>query len=98
MYTDVPHPEAGNGLLCIMRLPCNADPRNVATQANRLNLIESRGDTGTLLLGAWCPDPSSDTTLAYCQFVPNLLARLILVENLLSYMASHSRLAASQLV
>lgn len=98
MYTDVPHPEAGNGLLCIMRLPYNADPRNVATQANRLNLIESKGDTGTLLLGAWCPDPSADTTLAYCQFVPNLLARVILVENLLSYMASHSRLAASQLV
>lgn len=98
MYTDVPHPEAGNGLFCIMRLPYNADPRNVATQANRLNLTESRGDTGTSLLGAWCPDPSSDTTLAYCQFVPNLLARLILVENLLSYMASLSRLAASQLV
>ncbi|MEX0745348.1 MAG: hypothetical protein WD118_07070, partial [Phycisphaeraceae bacterium] len=66
-------------------------------QANMLNLLESKGDTGTLLLGAWCPDPSSDTTLAFCTFVPNLLAKWILVGNLLSYMASHSRFAAQAL-
>ena len=94
MFTDAPHPEAGNGLLCIMRLPYSADPQHIAEQANYLNLVESRGDTGTLLLGAWCPDPSSDTTLAFCQFVPNFLATRVLVENLISYMSSHSRLAA----
>lgn len=94
MFTDAPHPEAGNGLLCIMRLPYSADPQQIAEQANYLNLVESRGDTGTLLLGAWCPDPSSDTTLVFCQFVPNLLAERVLVENLISYMSSHSRLAA----
>lgn len=97
MFTDVPHPEAGNGLLCLMRLPYNADPQDIAAQANHLNLVESRGDTGTLLLGAWCPDPSSENTLAFCQFVPNLLARWIMVENLISYMSSHSRFAVGQL-
>jgi hypothetical protein len=97
MLTDVPHPEAGNGLLCIMRLPYSADPEQVAAQANHLNLLESRGEAGTFLLGAWCPDPSSDTDLAFCQFIPNLLVRWVLVENLLSYMASHSRLAVREL-
>ena len=97
MFTDAPHPEAGNGLLCIMRLPYSADPECIAAQANHLNLVESRGDAGTFLLGAWCPDPSSGTTLAFCQFVPNLLVRWVLVENLLSYMASHSRLAVREL-
>jgi len=97
MLTDAPHPEAGNGLLCVMRLPYSAAPRQVAEHANQLNLVESRGDVGTFLLGAWCPDPSSETTLTFCQFVPNLLARLVLVENLISYMSSHSRFAASQL-
>lgn len=72
----------------------SADPRNIAAQANHLNLVESRADVGTFLLGAWCPDPTSDTTLAYCQFIPNLLARPVLVENLISYLSSHSRLAA----
>jgi len=94
MFTDAPNPDAGNGLLCIMRLPCNAEPRQIAAQANRLNLIESRGNTGTLLLGAWCPDPSSDTTLAFCAFVPNALAQWVAVENLISYMSTHSQLAA----
>lgn len=94
MFTDAPHPDAGSGLLCVMRLPYNADPRQIATQANRLNLIESRGDTGTLLLGAWCPDPSSDTTLAFCSFIPNVLAQWVAVENLISYMSTHSQLAA----
>ncbi len=97
VLTDTPHPEAGNGLLCLLQLPFNSDPNGIAAAANRLNLLESRGDTGTLLLGAWCPDPSSETTLAFCSFIPNVLARWILVENLLSYMSSHSRFAGQVL-
>ena len=97
MFTDAPHPYAGNGLLCLLQLPHRADPDKVATRANTLNLLESKGDTGTLLLGAWCPDPSSETTLTFCSFVPNLLFRSVLVENLVSYMASHSRFAVGHL-
>lgn len=33
------------------------------------------------LLGAWYPDQSSGTTLAFCAFVPNFLARWVLVED-----------------
>lgn len=97
MFTDAPHPEAGNGLLCLMRVPYRAEPEQIAAKANQLNLLESRADAGTPLLGAWCPDPSSDTTLAFCTFVPNLLARWVLVENLVAYMSTRSRLAAEQL-
>lgn len=97
MFTDAPHPEAGNGLLCLLQLPLNADPKSIRELANRLNLMESRGDTGTLLLGAWCPDPSAATTLAFCSFVPNLIAKWILVENLVSYLSSHSRFAGAAL-
>lgn len=97
LYTDVPHPEAGNGLLGLMQLPVNADPDRAAEQANQLNLIESTGKPVTNLLGAWCPSPNSPSTIAFCQFVPNVLAALFRVENVVVYMASHSHFAADQL-
>lgn len=97
MFTDTAHPDAGNGLSCVMQLPYHADRRSIAAQANSLNLLESKGDTGTLLLGAWCPLTPSQTTLTFSVFVPNVLARWVLVENLISYMSSHSRFAAKQL-
>lgn len=97
LFTGVPHPEEGNGLLGFMQLPVSADPDRVAEQANRLNLIESTGEPATNLLGAWCSKPNSPTTIAFCQFVPNLLANLLRVENVVVYMASHSSFAASQL-
>ena len=97
LYTDAPHPEAGNGLLGLMRLPVNADADHVAQLANQLNLIESTGEPLTNLLGAWCPSPDSPTVIAFCQFVPNMLAHLFRVENAVVYLASHSRFAADQL-
>lgn len=97
IFTDVPHPEAGNGLLCLLRLPYSSDPQDVADRANMLNLIESAADGPTPLLGAWCPEPSAERNLAFCAFVPNLLAQLVLVENLISYMWGHSRVALAQL-
>ncbi len=98
MFTDVPHPEAGSGLLCLMRLPYNASPEEIASEANRLNLLEAQGDTATALLGSWCPDPQSGTTLAFCAFIPNVLAQWILVQNVIVYTAKHSQFAAIQLI
>lgn len=43
LFTTVPHPEEGNGLLGFMQLPISADPDRVAEQANELNLRESSG-------------------------------------------------------
>jgi hypothetical protein len=98
IFTDVPHPEAGNGALLLMRLPYSADASPVALQANELNLAEARGDKQTMLLGAWCRDSNSDTTLAFCSFVPNALSRWVIAENLISQQANRSRFAAELLV
>lgn len=65
-----------------MRLPVATAPERVALQANDLNRAEAQGDTLTMLLGAWCPDPNSDTTLAYRSLVPNALPRWM-YENLI---------------
>lgn len=97
LFTEVPHPEMGNGLLGFMQLPVTSDADSVAEQANQLNLLEATGVPLTNLLGAWCPKPNAPTTIAFCQFVPNLLARLFRAENVVVYMASHSYFAGNEL-
>jgi hypothetical protein len=47
-----------------------------------------------MMLGAWCPDPTSDTTLAFCSFVLNALSGLVIAENLVSQLANRSLFAA----
>jgi hypothetical protein len=81
-----------------MKLPFRADPDRVALQANELNFAEAQGDKETMLLGAWCPDPHSGTTLSYCSFVPNALSRWVIAQNLISQQAHRSRFAAELLV
>jgi hypothetical protein len=98
IFTDAPHPKAGNGALLVMRLPFSADSDRVALQANELNFAEALGDKETMLMGAWCPDPNSDARLAYCSFVPNALSRWVIAENLISQQANRSRFAAEVLV
>lgn len=99
VFTDVPHPEAGNGLLMIMRLPLSPDPEAVGFIANQLNLVEAQGQSMAHMLGSWCPDPAdpSGKTLAFCCFVPNMLARWVSVENLVLDASIHSRFAATYL-
>lgn len=99
VFTDVPHPEAGNGVLTIMRLPLNPGPDVVAAMANQLNLAEAQGDSMAHLLGSWCPDPTDPTgkTVAFCCFVPNILAQWVGVENLVLNAGLHSGLAATYL-
>lgn len=97
VFTDVPHPELGNGMLVVMRLPIHAETYVAALQANELNVAEVQGDSQNQLLGAWCPDPTSAAALAFCCFVPNALASWVRVENLLSYQGGRSVFAAERL-
>lgn len=55
IFTDQPHPEAGNGALTIMQLPISPGPEHAAALANELNLIESQGDLRAPLLGHGAP-------------------------------------------
>ena len=70
VLTDVPHPEAGNGVLTLMRLPVAPAPEAVGSIANQLNLVTSQGASMSHLLGAWCPDPEDPAgkTVAFCSF------------------------------
>lgn len=99
VFTDVPHPEAGNGVLTIMQLPISFQPNAIGAIANDLNVAEAQGSSLTQLLGAWCPDPSdpSGETVAFCTFVPNMLARWVRIENLVLSAGMHSGFAASYL-
>lgn len=94
LFTDAPHPQFGSGALLLMRLPIDTDPSQVALMANKLNLAEAKADQRTMLLGAWCPDPTSDSTVAFCSFVPNALASLVIAENLISQQSNRSLFAA----
>lgn len=98
-FTDQPHPEAGNGALTVMQLPVSPGTERAAALANELNLIESQGDLRTPLFGAWCPDIFSKdgNGLAFCSFLPNLIARPGLLENQMVYQAARARFALEQL-
>lgn len=97
VFTGVPHPEAGNGVLTILRLPISPDADAVVAIANQLNNYEVRGDSMAHLLGAWCPDPADPDgkTVAFCCFVPNMLARWVRTENLVLNASMQSRFAAA---
>ncbi|MGW8815548.1 hypothetical protein [Gordonia terrae] len=93
VYTDVAHPETGSGMLVTLKLPVSPHPAEVATIANGLNVAEARGESSANLLGAWCSDPTSERTVAYCSFVPNLLSRHVRAESVVLDLAARSRFA-----
>lgn len=99
IFTDQPHPEAGNGALTVLQLPVSPGSDRAAQLANELNLIESQGDMRAPLLGAWCPDIFSKdgNGLAFCSFLPNLIARPGLLENQMVYQGARVRLALEHL-
>ncbi|KLR59939.1 hypothetical protein IMCC26207_110178 [Actinobacteria bacterium IMCC26207] len=95
--TAAEHPVFGSGALLILRPP--PDFANPAAAANQINQFETTQHTDLNLLGAWCPDATKDetgTTVAFTAFIPNMLARRNLLENLLLYQADRSQFAATQ--
>ncbi|HUC14409.1 MAG TPA: hypothetical protein VMS00_08145 [Acidimicrobiales bacterium] len=99
VMTDQPHPEFGSGALMVLRLPVSLAAHTGAIMANELNLLESTTSTGTNLLGAWCvpPDSSEDDDVAFISFVPSMLARGGVLENLCLYFAARASWAQSVL-
>ncbi len=97
---DIAHPQYGSGALLTMHLPGAMPRRQTAEWASWLNQLEAATTTDTSLLGAWCPDPAGDdaaTALAFVAFIPSLLARGGLLQNLVIYQTGRARLAASYL-
>lgn len=68
-----------------LQLPISSsEPADVA---NQLNLLEFAQLTDTSLLGAWCPDPTSEGSVAFTAFLPNVIAQPGILENTLLYLA-----------
>lgn len=96
VFTDVPHPEFGNGALMIMQLPVSPWAERAIGLANDLNLAESAGGYDVPpLFGAWVPDPLSDegNGLAFNSFVPNFLAMGGILNNWMAYQATRAQFA-----
>ena len=109
IMTDQPHPQLGSGALVILKLPVKIpkdSKDDAASRANALNFLEAAGkdtiefSTGgsdrTTLLGAWCVDPSRSEgdSLAFVSFVPSLVARAGILENLCIYNAVRTQWAS----
>lgn len=93
VFTDVPHPEAGNGALVVTQLPLSPGPEQAVVLSNQLNLAESAGGLTTApLFGAWSPDMFSEdgNGLAYSSFIPNLLAQPMILNNWLLYQSTRA--------
>jgi hypothetical protein len=99
IFTDQPYPEAGNGALIVMQLPVSPGADVAPALANQLNATEAKGDLSAPLLGVWCPDILSKdgNGLAFCCFLPNLIARPGLLENQIVYQAARAQFALRQL-
>jgi hypothetical protein len=96
ILTDVPHPEAGNGALVLMWVTDASACNDAAAVANALNAAEATGASQVPLLGAWCPDPNSRDQggVAFCSFLPNLIARQGMLENQVIYQRNRSTFAS----
>ncbi|MBI3224359.1 MAG: hypothetical protein HYZ39_04790 [Mycolicibacterium cosmeticum] len=93
VFTETPHPEAGNGALVITQLPLSPGADLAVTLSNDLNRAEFAGGLTTApLLGAWSPDIFSNdgNGLAYCSFIPNLLAKPMILNNWLLYQSTRA--------
>lgn len=110
VYSDIEHPDLGNGALLTMALPMSFEPSEAGSVANRLNLLEAQaalsvdGSPATgvslgVLLGAWSPDPrvTARDRIAFNCFLPSVLARPRLLENLVQYQAIRTEFAARAL-
>jgi hypothetical protein len=82
--TDAEHPQLGHGALVVLRLNTNCRADAVFSVANALNMLESKDESGTSLLGAWCPDPEGND-VAFNAFLPSDLAEPGILENMILY-------------
>ena len=79
-FTDQPHPEVGSAAFWLLRLPQHIEESAVVDLVNQLNLMESRGDAPCKLLGGWV---GREDGLAHVSFLPTVIVRTMLLENLL---------------
>lgn len=96
VFTDIAHPQFGNGALVVTRLPVSPGAEEAERLANDLNLAEAAGGLDVPpLFGAWVPDPFSEEEngLAFGSFLPNFLAMEGILSNWVMYQATRAQFA-----
>jgi hypothetical protein len=93
VFVDQPHPQLGSGALLTLKLPGSIGVEEVAVTANAVNASE-RARLASPAFGAWTRDPSDPKSLVHVTFLPSLLSRPGLLENLSIYEMIRSRFAA----
>lgn len=86
---DQPHPQLGNGVLTILHLPLSLDAEASATVAGLLNQLEIKSITHAHFLGAWsAAEVGGSDTAVFASFIPNIMYKPGLLQQLLISMAS----------
>jgi hypothetical protein len=90
---EEPHRRAGAGIRIRTRLPLPLTEDEAADHANAFNLAEARGASETTHYGAWCWDSwgPGDVTLAYQVFIPNMLYRVGIAQDIALSMLKRAR-------
>ena len=96
VFTDQPHPDIGSGALVVLRLLLDIPDDEVPSVTNFLNSSEI-DETRVPAIGAWCRNPFSDGGVAHVIFLPSVLARHGILENIANYTAVRSRWVAAVL-
>jgi hypothetical protein len=102
LITSEPHPRWGNGLLAIVSIPIFTNRQKVHDLAQRLNFTEGHvfNTMGAPFIGSWTAmDLGGDGVAcpAYSGFIPNLLYREGLAENLILWGLGRARWARREL-
>lgn len=98
LLTEPRHPAYGSGLLMLLRLPITQPADEIHRLAHGLNRAEALELTGFPQFGAWCRDPSDDTSLVFATFVPSACFDPGIVNTLLFYTALRNEWAKERLV
>lgn len=90
------HPQLGEGILMLLRLPTVMKAPLAMETLNHLNQLEATGQGHTQFFGAWAIDKDMET-LVHCCFLPSVFYPSELLGNFVHYAAVRSKWAASVL-
>jgi hypothetical protein len=96
---DQPHPQLGNGVLLLLKLPVTLSASMAAWVATELNATDVNNFAGAHLMGAWCSTEVSRGRHipVFASFVPNILFRPGLLLTLILSLGQKARWARTEI-
>ena len=94
-----PHPQLGNGVLLLLKLPMTLSAPMAACVATDLNATDANNFAGSHLMGAWCSTEISRGRHipVFASFVPNMLFRPGLLLALILSLGQKARWARTEI-